>query len=196
MLRCMGCSGPSSPAKAKSNYLLLIQMNFIPGEGRAELPVIRETFSLCLLADALSLSLCPACIFQSAEFFEMLEKMQVSILNVGVGWGKSPVGVPQDTQDTTPGETHRQNSGPWREGREESTHGSDGLGQLRSCPRERHTGFWNGSCLKVGEKINRTCQQGRRMWGGFERVRRSWNGSERKPLLRGVISCLGGRAAK
>lgn len=49
--------------------------------------VSREAFSLYLLADALSLSLCPVCVFQSAEFFEMLEKMQVSILNVGVGWG-------------------------------------------------------------------------------------------------------------
>ena len=70
--------------------------------------VSREAFSLYLLADALPLSLCPVCVFQSAEFFEMLEKMQVSILSVGVGgWGKAQVGVPQRPQDTTPGETPR-----------------------------------------------------------------------------------------
>lgn len=41
------------------------------------------------LADP-SFSPCPLCVFQSAEFFEMLEKMQVSIPKVGKlspGWG-------------------------------------------------------------------------------------------------------------
>lgn len=72
--------------------------------------VSRETFSLYLLADALPLSLCPVCVFQSAEFFEMLEKMQVSILSVGVGEGGRGAGQgPGGSATATSGHNTRRN---------------------------------------------------------------------------------------
>lgn len=102
--------------------------------------VSREAFSLYLLADALPLSLCPVCVFQSAEFFEMLEKMQVSILSVGVGGvGQGPGG----SAAATSGHNARRNpSGKTQVlgGRAEKRARTvlRGLGHLRPLPRE-HT---------------------------------------------------------
>lgn len=99
----------------------------------------------------------------------------------GEGCGARPVwrGDATAPQDITPGETPRAKPRSL-EGGQRREHSSEGLGRLRPLPREQHSGFWNGSCLKDGEKINRTCQQGRRMWGGFERVRRSWEWSQKE----------------
>lgn len=68
--------------------------------------------------------LSPLCVFQSAEFFEMLEKMQVSIYpqggepNPGGREGGGGRSAAVTSEDTTPGRTHGQNVGTLEEGAE------------------------------------------------------------------------------
>lgn len=78
---CLGCSGLPEQIKLSS---LLIQIRCVSGEalGEGSVQTVGEAvFSADLLAD--TPSFCSLFVFQSAEFFEMLEKMQVSIPQVG-----------------------------------------------------------------------------------------------------------------
>lgn len=131
---CMGYSGPPALQRQDQIIFSLDPNEFCPwgSPGLNFQTVNGEAFSADLLADAPSFSPRPLCVFQSAEFFEMLEKMQVSILIVGepgTGWGCCSDLSGHDTN-----RTHRQNSGAWREGREERTHSPDGLDHLRPFP--------------------------------------------------------------
>lgn len=149
---------------------LLIQMNFVPGEAGVELPDSQQGdfFSLYLLADAMPLSLCPVCVFQSAEFFEDAGENagEHPQCGVGVGCGARP-GWWECHSDlrTQHRRSPRANPGPWREGRERE-HSSERPGPPEATSTyEQHLRIleWLLPGEKDGEKINRTCQQGRRM---------------------------------
>lgn len=114
----MGCSDP--PALQRQNKIIsfLDSDGFCPwgSPGLSFQTVGEEVFSADLVADAPPLSPHPLCVFQSAEFFEMLEKMQVSIPKVGklsLGWGCC-----SDLGEHDPGRTHRQNLGALQGGAE------------------------------------------------------------------------------
>lgn len=131
----MGCSGP--PALQRQNKIIsfLDSDGFCPwgSPGLSFQTVGEEVFSADLVADAPPLSPHPLCVFQSAEFFEMLEKMQVSIPKVGklsLGWGCcSDLGEHDPRQNP-----QTEFGGLGGRGREEKTHSPDSPANLRPFP--------------------------------------------------------------
>lgn len=119
---CRGCSGP--PALQKQNritFCLDPNDSCLRGSPGMGLQTVGER-----LSQRTSWLTHPLCVFQSAEFFEMLEKMQVSIPKVGKpspGWGAccSHRGA------TTPGRTWE----PWREGQRRENSQPGGRDHLR-----------------------------------------------------------------